>query len=584
MADRFIQSHVQKLPIFQRLPPDQFDRVVDQFEVQRYEAGEFIFRQGQRIPGMILVISGRGILVQPGASGNEEIVGTVSVNEYLNESSLFIETTANISLRVVETTIVLFLARTKLLRLLGEYPEIKNGLVMQGSRLPALPGMKFSGQRDNEQVVTVLYRHRWAFISRSWIALVPTALLLFLAGVFSQSAPLATAMIGLGVVIGGMMLVYFYMEWHNDSVVITDQRVIHIERSILTFKVKRSEIPLGNILEIKADFPPRDPLARILNYGTVQVKTSGEQGNVKFDMIPSPQTIQNVIFTDQARFRENQAVQTRNAMRGQVDDRVLQRHNDQSGGKGGDKAASKSGSGGFSPLVMKFTNDKGETVYRKHYLIWVGHIAVPLGVIFIGIVIFILDLFGQLMPNGLGLLSYLLGFGVILLGAAWFYLADWDWRNDLYIVGDQTVTLIRKRPLFLQNENDQFLLAQVDNISFDISGLFHTLFKLGNVQLKLVGSGDKAAKVFRSVYDPEQVQAEITKRRQRAKQSQQDAENKRRQSEILDYISVYHERIAGEEIAPPPAEPPQPTRPQAPVTDRSRPPGVPRIRRDDPPR
>ncbi|MBZ0274790.1 MAG: hypothetical protein K8I60_01525 [Anaerolineae bacterium] len=314
------------------------------------------------------------------------------------------------------------------------------------------------------------------------------------------------------------------------------------------------------------------------------MKTSGEQGNVKFDMIPSPQTIQNVIFTDQARFRENQAVQTRNAMRGQVDDRVLQRHNDQSGGKGGDKAASKSGSGGFSPLVMKFTNDKGETVYRKHYLIWVGHIAVPLGVIFIGIVIFILDLFGQLMPNGLGLLSYLLGFGVILLGAAWFYLADWDWRNDLYIVGDQTVTLIRKRPLFLQNENDQFLLAQVDNISFDISGLFHTLFKLGNVQLKLVGSGDKAAKVFRSVYDPEQVQAEITKRRQRAKQSQQDAENKRRQSEILDYISVYHERIAGEEIAPPPAEPPQPTRPQAPVTDRSRPPGVPRIRRDDPPR
>lgn len=576
MADRFIQSHVQKLPIFQKLPPDQLDQVVGQFAVLRYEKGEFIFRQGQRIPGMMLLISGQGLLSQAGPDGREQVVGQVSANEYLNESALFIETTATLSLRVPETTIVLFMARDKMLRLIAEYPEIKGNLVVQGSRLPAMPDRKFGGQRENEQVVTVLRRHKWAFIRRLWLALIPAALLLFLGAAFSQAAALSVAFAGLGVVVGGLLMVYFYLEWHNDSVVISDQRVVHIERGILTFRTTRSEIPLSSILEIKADIPSGDPFARLLNYGTVTIKTSGQGGNVKFDLMPAPQTVQNVIFTNQARFRENMASQTRNAIRGQVDDRVLHRgENDQKDAAG--KKVRTSGS--ISPLQMKFTNEKGETVYRKHYLVWFGHVLLPLLVILAGAVILVFDMFSQLMPNGLGLLSYLLGFGVVAAGIGGFYMADWDWRNDLYIVGDRTVTLIHRRPLFLQNVNDQFLLAQVDNISSDVSGAFSTLFRIGNVHLKLVGSSEES-KVFRNIYRPGQVQAEIVKRQERARQLQQEEDAKRRQQEILDYLSVYHERISGEtppdtmSEAQPPPRPPQPNR------DASRPPGVPRVRRD----
>lgn len=576
MADRFVQSHVQKLPIFQKLPPDQLDQVVGQFAVLRYEKGEFIFRQGQRIPGMMLLISGQGLLSQTGPDGREQVVGQVSANEYLNESALFIETTATLSLRVPETTIVLFMARDKMLRLIAEYPEIKGSLAVQGSRLPAMPDRKFGGQRENEQVVTVLRRHKWAFIRRLWLALVPAALLLFLGAAFSQAAALSVAFAGLGLVVGGLLMVYFYLEWHNDSVVISDQRVVHIERGILTFRTTRSEIPLSSILEIKADVPPGDPFSRLLNYGTVTIKTSGKGGNVKFDLMPAPQTVQNVIFTNQARFRENMASQTRNAIRGQVDDRVLHRSENDKKDSAGKKART---SGGISLLQMKFTNEKGETVYRKHYLVWFGHVLLPLLVILAGAVILIFDMFNQLLPDGLGLLSYLLGFGVVAAGIGGFYMADWDWRNDLYIVGDRTVTLIHRRPLFLQNVNDQFLLAQVDNISSDVSGAFSTLFRIGNVQLKLVGSGEES-KVFRNVYRPGQVQAEIVKRQERARQLQQEEDAKRRQQEILDYLSVYHERISGEtppdnmSEAQPPPRPPQPNR------DASRPPGVPRVRRD----
>jgi CRP-like cAMP-binding protein len=578
MADRFIQSHVQKLPIFQKLLPDQLDRVVAQFAVLRYEKDEFLFRQGQRIPGMMLLISGRGLLTQTGPDSREQVVGQVSAGEYLNESALFIETTATLSLQVPETTIVLFLARDKMLRLIAEYPEIKDGLATQGSRLPAMPDRKFNGQRENEQVVTVLRRHKWSFVRRLWLALPPALVLLFLGVMFSQSPVLSVALAGLGFVAGGLLMVYFYLEWHNDSVVISDQRVVHIERTILTFRVNRSEIPLSSILEVKSAVPPRDPFAQLFNYGTVNIKTTGEGGNVTFDLIPAPQTVQNIIFTNQARFRENQASQTRNAMRGQVDDRVLHRSE---GGKNAAKGNRPAGMGGFAPLQMKFTNEKGETVYRKHYMIWFGHVMLPLLLILAGAVILIFDVFNQVAVDSLGAVSLLLGFMIAALGVVLFYLADWDWRNDLYIVGDQTVTLIHKRPLFLQNENDQFLLAQVDNISSNVSGIFSTLFRFGHVELKLVGAD--APKVFRSVYRPGQVQAEIVKRQGRARQLQQEEDAKRRQQEILDYLSVYHERVSGEAPPASTSEAQPPPRPPQPIRDGSRPPGVPRIRHDDSP-
>ncbi|MCB9450449.1 MAG: cyclic nucleotide-binding domain-containing protein [Anaerolineaceae bacterium] len=581
MADRFILSHVQKLPIFQKLPPDQLDLVVDQFVVLRYEEGEFIFRQGQRIPGMMLLISGQGTLTQTGMDGREQMVGQVSVNEYLNESALFIETTATLSLRAPETTIVLFLSRERMLRLLAEYPEIKNSLSMPGSRLPSMPGHQFSGQRENEQVVTVFHRHKWAFIRRLWLAAVPTGLMMFLAVVFSQSAALSASVAGLGIVIGGLMVVYFYLEWRNDSVAISDQRVVHIERNILMFRVSRSEIPLSSIQDVKAEVPPGDPFARILNYGTINIKTSGQGGNVRFDFIPAPQTVQNVIFTDQARFREKMATQSRNAIRGQVDDLVL--HHPDEVNKSDQTAKKVNPIGGFTPLRMKFTNEKGETVYRKHYLIWLEHILLPSLVIFAGLVALIFNIFSQFIPDTLGLISDLLGLGVIGLGIALFYMADWDWRNDLYIVGDQTVTLIHKRPLFLQNEKDQFLLAQVDNVSFDLSGAMATLLRVGDVHLKLIGSAENTGKVLRKVYRPAQVQEEVTKRQQRARQMQQQRETQQRQQEILDYLSVYHERTSGE--APPASDTEfqTPSRTTQPVRDASRPPGIPRVRRDNPP-
>lgn len=71
MADRFVIANVRRLPMFARLDAQQLDWVASVTQVQRYEPGEEMFRQGTVAQGMIMLISGSGLLVQRGTDGVE---------------------------------------------------------------------------------------------------------------------------------------------------------------------------------------------------------------------------------------------------------------------------------------------------------------------------------------------------------------------------------------------------------------------------------------------------------------------------------------------------------------------------------
>ncbi|MEO0563206.1 MAG: hypothetical protein AAF125_13950, partial [Chloroflexota bacterium] len=118
------------------------------------------------------------------------------------------------------------------------------------------------------------------------------------------------------------------------------------------------------------------------------------------------------------------------------------------------------------------------------------------------------------------------------------------WRNDLYIIGDEKVTLIHKRPLWLQNEVEQVLLDRVDNVLSETSGLLDTVFQRGDVKLSLVGEGLNSAKVFEKVHRPHEVQAEISRRQARARINAADAEDQRQRATIQEYLSAYHDAVS----------------------------------------
>jgi hypothetical protein len=604
MADPFILSHVRRLPLFARLTPQQMEWVADVTQILQYAPGEQVYRQNEPPPGMYMFISGSGTLTQYGADGIERPFGQVNTNEFINETSLFNTNPSPLNLRIAQQAVLLFLSRQQMQSLLAYHPDIKAALTPTApvapppqpqTRPPALSAAANmpAAVRENETVVMQVRKHWWSFGGRiAWLGVALVALwVAYLA--IQPTIPgfpwIIIALIGSVFIVGAM--IYVYLEWQNDMFVVTDRRVMNIHQTILTFRRESNEIPLDAIHEVAVALPPlMDFVGRLLDYGTVIIRTSGDSNNIVLRQVPNPKNIQQVIFTQrkyyqEGKFQEQQNA-TRNAIKAEVNKFLI------GGGAAGSSPAGGTGTLTTHPgfLSIQYTNEKGETVYRKHYVVWMQHVLLPGMVMLGGVIVLFVGLIGPIVP--------LL---IIVAGAVLVYLADWDWRNDLYIVGDQTVTIIHRRPLFLQDQRDLVALAEVDNVVADVHGLFNTLLQLGDVRLLLTGSETKNAKYFRQVYQPQQIQQEISRRQDRAEQAKRDAEAQRQRQAIVEYLSVYHESVQGnpQPDAPAPqttnnpdisagaqtANLPPPLIPETPprVRDRSRPPGVPRVRRDDPP-
>ncbi len=599
MADRFVVANARRLPLFARLDAQQLDWVASVTQVLHFEPGEEMFRQGETAQGMLMVISGSGMLVQRGADGIERPFGKVSAGEFINDNALFNEVTTQATLRANESSIVLFLSREQMRNLLAHHPEIKNNLSM-----PALPKVQtqqvqqFQNQRENENTLLKTRRHIGAFLERAVGIGILILVIWFVAATLAGLIPGFPALLIAfpATVLLSVLIAYYYAEWVNDELIITDRRVVSIQRTILNFKTQVNEIPLDAIHEVNVALPAlTDVVGRMLGYGSIIIKTSGDANNIRLDEIPNPKAVQQAIFTNRQKYQQAKLEENRNAMRGELAKVIT---GEPGAGTAADAGAPPGVTNRPGLFTLEYTNEKGETVYRKHWLVLLAHI-IPASLLFVaGATLLLINVVGPLIP-----------FGVMALAALWLYIADWDWRNDMYIVGDQTVTIIHRRPIFLQDQKDQILLAQIDNVVSDTQGFMNSIFQIGDVKLLLTGMDEKSAKRFINVYAPQRIQQEISRRQDRTEALKRQEDAKRQQQAIIDYLSVYHETIgtppppgnsSGQPLTPAqpvntyPAQAASPTfgnhyasdedSPQPPrVRDRSRPPGIPRVRRDVPP-
>lgn len=418
------------------------------------------------------------------------------------------------------------------------------------------------------------------------------AVILFSAAVavlmMSANLPTAIGMLTIvgGFVLAGLLMTYFYLEWRNDSFIVTDTRVIRIERVIPTFQFTVNEIPLNRIQEINTELPEGDLFARIFDYGDVELRNAADAGDMVLDMIPNPDEVQDAIFANQARRKEIADKNKRNALRAEIEKQI----GISSGATGKMMAAGASEPDGqpvildhrgWAPARMQFTDSDGNTVIRKHATVWLQAIILPAVLILLGGIMLTVGLF-SLGGNGfVGPISFLGGSATLIVGALWFWWSDWDWRNDMYIIADEMVTLIHRRPLWLQNENEQVILSRVDSVVSETSGFWDTVFQRGDVKLSLIGEGMENAKRFIKVYKPHEIQAEISRRQARAKEKADQANENRQREAIKEYLGVYHETV--QDINEAQSDPNSLYTPDNNVRphespDRQRPPNVPRRR------
>jgi hypothetical protein len=439
--------------------------------------------------------------------------------------------------------------------------------VVQDNVSPVLaaPSTTFSGQRETEVVLGEYWRHWWAFARFAW------APLLIMIGLFILTFVVPVPFLQLvfsiaAILFPGVILIYLRQEWRNDHLIVTTERVVWIERRLIPPSATMSDVPIESVLEVAIDLPPLDPFAQMLNYGTVKLRTSGGTGNLTLDLMPQPLNLQKLIFSSRDQHKQVMERQQRNVIRSEVNQLIE--------GKDPKKAITHTPpplSGGFNPLASHYINAKGETVYRKHWSVWLAHTILPLLMMFIGVAI---GVWALTREGNLRLFALSMSALPIALGGVWLYFSDWDWRNDLYIVSDEHVTLVHQRPFWLENKVDKISLSQVNSVATDQEGFFNMLFNRGNVLLSL--EGVNTVKKFEGVASPDAIAAEISTRQARARQQQQATQVRQQQQAVADYLSVYHETVnqnTGQPYRPPAGQQLVPLSRQV---DANRPPNVPK--------
>ena len=165
-------------------------------------------------------------------------------------------------------------------------------------------------RREGDRLV---WRKHWVrLLAKIWM---PAVFLLFLAFVSSillswSARPSGVLPILLVLILPGVGWLWWNWEnWGNDLYVVTNDRIIDIEALPLGFRTKATETTFDRIQNISFDIP--NPIATLLNFGTVVIYTAGAEGRLDFEYVRDPKGIQAEVFRRVTAYETEQRRQQR---------------------------------------------------------------------------------------------------------------------------------------------------------------------------------------------------------------------------------------------------------------------------------
>ncbi|MCE1253668.1 MAG: hypothetical protein LWX83_08990, partial [Anaerolineae bacterium] len=335
----------------------------------------------------------------------------------------------------------------------------------------------------------------------------------------------------------------------NDIMAITSQRMLFQERKLIFYET-RQEAPLNAILSVATE---TTQLGRIFKYGNVVARTYA--GAIYLPMVSFPEQVASFLELQWGRSKATRTRAEAAAMENIIRNRLGMIKSNPSNVqvKPSQPAMKPTLMQGIENWLANLLRLKIETatgtIYRTHWIVLLQRALLPsLLLLAILTLQFIILLKITVFPGGPyagATLSFILVI-VMAMVAFWLWYQYEDWVNDLYIVNaDQIIDRIKKP--FGKEDRKVAPLKNIQSVEFERGGIWGIILDYGSVSI-LVG---ETKMVFRSVFNPSDIQREIFKRmaEREFKEKQNNRENE--QKWVIDWIAAYHRVVEQERKTPP---------------------------------
>jgi hypothetical protein len=519
---------------FSMLDDEDLQSIVPFFEQLILPAGATVFSDGYPASDLYFILSGK-VRIFLHQAETDRVLGVLSTGDHFGEEAITGNQTYKTRATCLSGVTVLRIRASKARAIANAFPVIHAAFTLFQKTYQLICTQNLTWRAADEGVELISRRHpfflflRLFFVGGAFLVVFSFILFSALASI-DYFVPLLVLSI-LELCVGVVICAWTGMEWGNDFFILTRERVC-VQKKLMGFYESRHESPVNAVLSIGVD---TSIIGRLLGYGTVTVRTY--TGDLRFKRLPYPYVIYEMleIRREAATLEPTQSEkrEIREALTGKVD-RALKGKSMPLSAKSGNPGQTEQAGTSFN-LMAKLFNLRSETdnsvIYRTHWWILFKKTALP-GFFILAIVVAVL---ARLM----GFLSFISEVGVyvaaLILAVScwgWWIYQYQDWQNDVYIINNDQLIDVCKKPLGL-DERRSAPVKNIQTVEFERKGLINLVLNFGTVTIKI---GNEAL-TFNNVYQPSEVQAEIYARYR----TTLETAKKNEQQKFVEWIKTYEE-------------------------------------------
>ncbi len=571
---RLREETVFRLAMFDKFTDEQRRHLIGYFSYNRYPLHHLLVQQNEGADSLWVLMEGSRAEVRALDDGGKKLAPTVAHGPtYFAETALLGEFPARSTVEAI--------AGSEWMRLhwydfeqydIIEPQNLRGELGIPDPQAGIIYGKearrRYTWLEPGETVIYFTRRHWVGFLRKNLpsliIMLILAALAILTAATPGVNPYVLATMIVLGV-LGVLAFIWGVIDYYNDWLVVTNRRVYHQEKLILVNQWHK-EAPLEHIQNVDYE---RNLIGRLLNFGTLLIRTAGSYGDISFTYATHFNEVDNAVREQRAQRKRSTTAQNKLKINRTLEDRLgllveppsrifsgKLEGNVKTGWQ--QRFAQRAGA-----TVTKGSDDR--IVWRQHWMALVGRIGwvfwIPfLLAIMIGIFWYVNEIRApEEVIATTSIIEVFLGLAVIafLLRLGWVII---DWYNDTYEVTKTTVINLKQLPFGLRQQRRSAGLGQVQNVEMRIPSPIHLLFNFGTVTIQT--AAEDGALVFSSVPDPRFVSGEISRRIEQFQRSAEEEQTRRRMEDLPDWFEMYNRMNAGNQPQQPGAFPsPPPVRP-----------------------